>query len=354
MPASVFLNRIQTAVPAYEAHAKFMEFVPATLTDERERKLFLRLAAKSHIERRYSVCQASSDQDVLDAEGIYRRGRFPGTAERMRLYRKTALPLAARALRPLFDEWPADRFTHLIVTSCTGFYAPGLDLEILREFRLAPTVERSVIGFMGCYAALNGLKAAWHIVRSQPGARVLMVNLEICTLHMQEHFDLEQLLAFMQFADGCAASVISAEPGGLELHEFHCQTIHEARELIEWRVGDDGFDMHLSPKVPQALAGNVPPLLDDWLQERRRDITLWAVHPGGRAILDVIQDQLRLSQAQMEASRAVLREYGNMSSATIMFVLERLMRTAEPRGSGVAMAFGPGLTMEALLFAKHG
>lgn len=350
--ARVYLNRIVAVVPPTEAHAKFVEYVPTSMSDERERRAFMRLAAKAQIERRYSVMQRSPSADGLDARGDFTRARFPTTARRMELYKEAALPLAVRAVGPLIESVAAEEISHVIVTSCTGFYAPGLDLELQREFRLRPTVERSIIGFMGCYAAFNGLRAAWHVVRSRPEAKVLMVNLELCTLHLQEDFGLERVLASMQFADGCAASLISAEPTGFEIHEMHSAVVSEASDLITWDVGDFGFNMHLSTKVPQALGEHVPALVEAWLGARRELVTEWAVHPGGRAILDVVEDRLRVSSEQMRASREVLRDYGNMSSATIMFVLQRLMSEKKTGGLGVAMAFGPGLTMESMLFER--
>jgi predicted naringenin-chalcone synthase len=205
---------------------------------------------------------------------------------------------------------------------------------------------------MGCYAAFNGLKAAWSAVRSCPDAKVLMVNLELCTLHMQEDFNLERLLAFMQFADGCAVSLISSEKAGLKIEELHSDVVPEARDLITWQIGESGFDMHLSPTVPQALAAHVPGLMDRWLGDRISQVAEWAVHPGGRAILDAVADKLSLTARQMHPSREILRRYGNMSSATILFVLNEILRDESRSGTGVAMAFGPGLTMESMLFRK--
>ncbi len=353
MAVPVHLNRVSTAVPPFEVHRKFLEYVSRSLVDERERRLFARLASKSQIERRHSTIEPSPAPERLDDRGFFRRGSFPSTGERMRAYKAGALPLAIKAVRPLFDGVDPGSITHLIVTSCTGFYAPGLDLELQREFNLRADLERSVIGFMGCQAAFNAMKAAWHAVRSVPEAKALMVNIELCTLHMQEDLELERLLSFMQFADGCAASLISAEPRGLEMRELRTAVAPEAADLIAWRVGDSGFDMRLSPKVPSAIAAHVPRLFDEWLGPRAGGVGLWAVHPGGRAILDAVEDKLRLGPEALRASREVLRDHGNMSSATVMYVLEKILADPAARGQGVAMAFGPGLTMEALYFEKH-
>jgi predicted naringenin-chalcone synthase len=348
----VWINKISTAVPPYDVHRKFLEYAPTMLPDERQQRMFARLSDKAQIEHRYSVVQPSNAPGQLDTNNFYRRGKFPSTAERMQLFEKHALPLALKASREVCGNQAAE-ITHLIVTTCTGMSAPGLDLQLQRALGLHSSVERTVIGFMGCYAAINGLKAARHMVRSEPGARVLLVNLELSTLHLHESADLESLLGFMQFADGCAVSMISAEPRGLELGRFHCDVMPEARELITWNVGDSGFGMELSPQVPLVLGSHLEALISNWIKpDERADLGLWAVHPGGRAILDAVEKSLTLKAGDLKASREVLREFGNMSSATVMFVLRSMLEDRDVSGNGVAMAFGPGLTLESMLFRK--
>lgn len=208
-----------------------------------------------------------------------------------------------------------------------------------------------MIGFMGCYAAINALKVARHIVRSEPNAKVLVLNLELCTLHLQETQELEQVLSFLLFGDGCAASLITADPAGLALESFRAVLVPETRELITWRIRELGFDMLLSGRVP----GEIGRSLHSKFAEITRDqdpesIQLWAVHPGGRSVLDAVEQSLHLPQSALAASRETLLRFGNMSSATIMFVLERIMRFSKPGERGCAMSFGPGLTAETLLF----
>jgi alpha-pyrone synthase len=345
--AAVWLNRIATAVPPHEGHGKFLQYAPSMLSDDRQRRMFTRLAEKAQIERRYTIFEPSPDPQRLDAGDFYVRGSFPSTAARMALFDKHALPMALGAAREAITGLRAQDITHLVVTSCTGLSAPGLDLQLQQALGLRSSLERTMIGFMGCYAAINGLKAAWHIVRSVPTARVLLVNLELCTLHLHENVDLEGLLGFMQFADGCAASVISANPVGLELKHFRCDVLPEAAELITWQVGDRGFEMELAPSLPKILGDNIAGLLH-WLDE---PVELWAVHPGGRAILDAVEAALKLPADALKPSREVLRSYGNMSSATVMFVLKAMLEADKP-GSGIAMAFGPGLTLESMIFRK--
>jgi predicted naringenin-chalcone synthase len=270
----------------------------------------------------------------------------------MEIFERFAPILAQRALDNL-QVTPSERrsITHVVVTTCTGLYAPGLDFDIVDHLGLCPSVERTMIGFMGCYAAINGLKTARHIIRSEPHARVLMVNLELCSLHLQESHDLEQVLSFLLFADGCAASILSAEPVGLALDGFRAVVIPDTRELITWKIRGLGFDMFLSGHVPSAIAKGIESCGTDIIGPfTADDITLWGVHPGGRTILDAVERGLALPPEALLASRSVLERFGNMSSATVMFVLDDLMRSAQPGERGCAISFGPGLTAETMLF----
>jgi predicted naringenin-chalcone synthase len=208
-----------------------------------------------------------------------------------------------------------------------------------------------MIGFMGCYAAINALKSARHIVRSEPQAKVLILNLELCTLHMQETANLERILSFMLFADGCAVSIVSAEPVGLAIENFLALQIPDTNSLITWRIRELGFDMHLSGQVPtelrHALVGMGTQITGG---KEPASIDLWAVHPGGRTILDAVEKGLDLHSDALTDSRAVLARYGNMSSATVMFVFEQVMNHAQAGQRGCAMSFGPGVTAETMLF----
>ncbi|QQP89780.1 type III polyketide synthase [Skermanella sp. TT6] len=356
MPTAAYINAIGTAVPTHDVHDKFVSYAPALLTDERLRKLFRRMAERCQIEHRYSFFEPDPDPEVLDTGGFFTRGAFPDTATRMKFYERHALGLATASLEAAGIERHRDGITHLIVTSCTGFYAPGLDLELARHFGLDPSVERTIIGFMGCYAAMNALKAARHIVRSEPGSKVAIVNLELCTLHLQETADIEEILSFLIFADGCSACLVSAEPDGIELQGFRATVIPGSADQITWHIGRNGFDMRLAGTVPGTIGQGLPDALPSILQGRSpSDVELWAVHPGGRSILDAVAGAIEGKGDQLSDSRAVLRDYGNMSSATVMFVLKRMLdRFRDTRmggnGLGCAMAFGPGLTAESMLF----
>lgn len=345
-----YINRIATAVPPHDVHRKFLDYAPSMVADARARRLFQRMAERAQIEHRYSFVAPHADPAELDRGGLFRRGAFPGTAARMRLYEAHALDLALETLANLDLGADADRVTHLLVTSCTGFYAPGLDLQIMGRLGLRPETERTMIGFMGCQAAIPALKLASHIVRSQPGARVLTVHLELCTIHLQETEQLESLLSFVLFADGCAASLVSAEPTGFEITGFKAAVLPQSAGQITWHIGDQGFLMWLDGAVPGTIARGVPAHVESLLEGRGPGELLWAVHPGGRSVLDAVEDSLGLPAESLEASRGVLRDYGNMSSPTVMFVLSRLLGRARRGEEGMALAFGPGLTAEAMTF----
>jgi predicted naringenin-chalcone synthase len=315
------------------------------------------MADRSQIEHRWSALQPAplGANHAIDTDGFYRRGAFPSTAERMMRYEVDAPALAIKALEALDLGEDAKDVTHLIITSCTGFAAPGLDLQLVERFGLNPSTERTLVGFMGCYAAINALKLARHVVRSEPASKVLVVSLELCTLHLQEHDDLEKVLTFMVFGDGCAAALVSSDPVGLSLDAFHAELAPETSEHITWKIGDLGFDMFLSGQVP----GSIGKALSAGKQRILRganvaDIDLWAVHPGGRSVLDAVEAALELPPKALEASRGVLRRFGNMSSATVLFVLKALMEQPMPGARGCAMAFGPGLTAETMLFRYAG
>jgi len=346
-----WLNRIGTAVPPHDIHAAFVEFGRDTLADWHKRILFDRMTRLADIEHRYAIFEPGPlpRDKILDATGFFRRGAFPSTAARMALYEPHALDLAMRAVRNL-DVDPAG-LTHLLVASCTGFTAPGLDFQIMRAAGLPDSTQRIIVGFMGCFAAVNVLKIADQIVRADPASRVLVVNLELSSLHLQEEFqDLPKMLSFLLFADGASAALVTAAPGGFALGTFRATVIPNSGDLITWRIGDTGFEMHLSGKVPGRIRR--------WLPEHGPGVlpaeppVLWAVHAGGRSILDAVQQGLHLTPTALRFSRQVLREYGNMSSATLMFVLEKVLRDKDARGPGIAMAFGPGLSVETFAFHR--
>ncbi|MDB5715124.1 MAG: type polyketide synthase [Sphingomonadales bacterium] len=343
------INAIGTAVPAHDIHDAFIGWARARLDGRRDAPLFERMAQRAGIHHRWSVLpEAPGGGSPVEAGGFYANGLMPPTSERMALYAEAAPDLALRAIAKLPD---VGAVTHIVVASCTGFVAPGIDQIIAARLGLDGSVERTLIGFMGCYAAVTALKTARHIVRSEPEARVLVVTVELSTLHLQADLAIEPLLAMLQFGDGAAAALVTGEGSGLLLDNPFAATVTGSEGLIRWTVGDTGFGMHLSGAVPsklgealsdpvtrRALTGGVDP----------RAIDGWAVHAGGRSILDAVESALGLDQNALSASRRILQDFGNMSSATLMFVLADMLRTQPAQG--VALAFGPGLAAEGLRY----
>jgi predicted naringenin-chalcone synthase len=339
------INAIATAVPDSECNDRYGAWARRQL-GEREGALLERMLQRGGIGKRYTVL---SEDDTHEAAGsFYARNEPPSTLERMAVYAREAPELALAAIGKLGDP---SEVTHLVVASCTGFMAPGLDQVIARRLGLAPTVERVVVGFMGCYAGVTALRTAGHIVRSQPDAKVLVVAVELCSLHLQATDKLESLLAMAQFADGAGAVLVTSKGPGLALGDGLSMTLEDSHELITWTIGDTGFAMNLSGEVPNRLAAA---LADGEVAEAvtggqpANEIEAWAVHPGGKSIVDAVERGMGLPSEKVAASRAVLHECGNMSSATVLFVLERLMD--ERPKTGIALAFGPGLAMEGLRF----
>lgn len=345
------INAIGTAVPPHDVHDAFIAWA-RTQVEERMRRLFDRMAGRSGIRHRWSVLPPTADDGApVEAGGFY-HGGFPGTAARMRVYAGAAPDLALLAIARLRDRVSLGGVTHLVVASCTGFVAPGVDQIIARRLGLQPSVERLLVGFMGCYAAVAALRSARHIVRSDPAARVLVVTVELCTLHLQDTNDIESLLAMLQFGDGAAAALVTTDPQGFAMDQPFATTLPESHELIRWDITDTGFVMHLSGEVPNRIAQALgDPAVARAATGGRApaDLDGWAVHAGGRSILDSVQNAFALAPDALDASRGVLADNGNMSSSTLMFVLERLL-DGPPVERGLALAFGPGLAAEGFGF----
>ena len=348
MPA--YLNAVATAVPAHDIHHAFLAWAEHRVAP-REAAVFARMARRSGIAHRWSVLPpAPGGGSPVAPGGFYDSDPLPGTADRMQVYAREAPALALRAIRTLSAGCDLGGVTHLVVASCTGFVAPGIDQMIAAELGLGE-VERLLIGFMGCYAAITALRSARHIVRSEPTARVLVVTVELSTLHLQAVDAVEPLLAMLQFGDGAAAALVTAEPGGIAIDAPFATTLPDSGALIRWDITDRGFAMHLSGEVPGRIAAGLADSGFARAATGGRDpatIDAWAVHAGGRSILDAVAHAFALPDASLADSRAVLRAFGNMSSATLMFVLARII--GRPVERGVALAFGPGLAAEGFGF----
>jgi alpha-pyrone synthase len=346
------IHAIGTAVPDHDVHGAFVDWATSRLRSPREQRLFQRMEARSGIDHRWSVLPPGEDgRSPVAPGGFYSGNRLPPTSRRMALYADAAPELALRAIAALGQKTSLDGVTHLVVASCTGFVAPGVDQIIAERLGLDPGVERTLVGFMGCYAAVAALRVAHYIARSDREARVLVVAVELSTLHLIDSHELEPLLAMLQFADGAAAAMVSAEPSSLAIGRFFATGIPDSRELIRWTIGDEGFEMHLSGEVPGRIAGALrePPTRARLLQGRDSAELRWAVHAGGRSVLDAVEGALDLPADALDASRSVLARFGNMSSATLMFVLADMIGGGAI-DHGVALAFGPGLAAEGFAF----
>jgi predicted naringenin-chalcone synthase len=313
------------------------------------------MAERAGIAHRWSVLPLTEvGGSPVAFGGFYGSDGSPSTSARMGIYASAAPPLALQAIAELAKRTDTGAITHLVVASCTGFIAPGIDQIIAAELGLDPGVERTLVGFMGCYAAVAALRVAYHIIRSEPSARVLVVTVELSTLHLQFTREIEPLLAMLQFGDGAAAALVTADPTGFAVLDQFAASLADSADLIRWTIGDTGFAMHLSGEVPAQIA---QALVGGQLSARMLgdvpagSVDAWAVHAGGRSILDAVETALKLPPDALDESRGVLARFGNMSSSTLMFVLAELLDKPERR-TGLALAFGPGLAAEGFRFKR--
>ena len=321
-------------------------FLQDRFTDPRIRRLVAQAFRQSGIERRHTVMEGFFGHAPFDADGQ------ATTAARNAVYATESRRLAVALGEKLLSGPGAVRresITHVIFATCTGFVNPGPDYFLVRDLGLRDSVERYTLGFMGCYAAFPALRLAAQFCGADPDAVVLVVALELCSLHMQINASPDAILGNTVFADGAAGAIITARPSAGEKHyrldAFRTATIPDSESTMAWSIGDRGFDLVLSSYVPKIFSAELKGLfarigIDPATFDR------YAVHPGGKSILDRVIAALGLPETSLDVSREVLRENGNMSSATILFVLKRLLATAGAGDSVLAMAFGPGLTIE--------
>lgn len=358
MPLSI--RGLGTAVPPHQLNQ-----TEATALAERvsadsvsRAALVRRIQGRTQVRQRGSVLATGiADQQSIQERLPFYGSQSPTTAARMAAFAHHAAPLALAAVREALADAAieAHRITHLITVCCTGFQAPGLDLALIHQLGLDTGVQRTHVGFMGCHGALNGLRVAQAFVEADADAVVLLCAVELCSLHLYYGWDPEKVVANALFADGAAALVATAQPAhpgpGLHLLATGSTVIPDTADLMHWQIGDHGFEMGLSSRVPEAVADQLHPWLEHWLQPRGlrlADIASWAMHPGGPRILQACAAALQLEPQQIATSQAVLQAHGNMSSATILFILDRLRRKAAP-GPCLALAFGPGLCAEVAL-----
>jgi alkylresorcinol/alkylpyrone synthase len=360
---------IGKAVPVYR-HAQlnilqFMQQVFA-MNDQDNRKLRY-LYHHSGIEYRYSVIGDYSRpiQEWKFYPQTENLEPFPSLEQRMTWFNRYAAPLSVDAIRACLDgKTPESAITHLITVSCTGMSAPGLDLQIMELMDLPKTIYRTSVNFMGCYAAIHALKIADSICKAEPDSKVLVVCTELCTLHFQREATQNNISSSLLFGDGSAAVLLTGgkeKKKGFEILDFYSEVVTKGKKDMAWELSSSGFLMTLSAYVPELIEEDFDQLISRALTkagEKKSSIKHWAVHPGGKRILESIHKCLELKPDDLRASYQVLKQFGNMSSASILFVLKNMMdeiRHRKPNQPELAMgaAFGPGLTMETFLASYH-
>ncbi len=383
MTSPIMLRSLQTIVPETPLHQDQVRdvFAQQPGLGRLAKRLVATAFDGSGVRTRHTVLRELDLEAEPDSTHFYDREsgelREPGTRLRNDLYSVEAERLFVAAARQALDsdpEFGADDITHVVTVSCTGFHAPGPDYAIVRGLGLSDAVQRYHLGFMGCYASMPALRCAAQFCAADPGAVVLVVSVELCTLHLRSSEEPDAIIASSLFSDGAAAGIVTARPAsgrGFVLDRFHTAIAPKGEKDMAWTIGDNGFEMVLSTAVPQIIGDSIQEALrplyapeaalgEAFDSGRIGDaVQHWAIHPGGRSILDHVQSGLQLDDAQLEPARNILRDYGNMSSATVLFVLRRLLEDDDVReGDRVsAMAFGPGLTAESALFtvaAPHG
>lgn len=351
---------IATQVPKYAyAQTEIMTYMQGLYPQDKEinRKLKV-LYGRSRIEQRHSVL---SDFRVKDPNPrLFLNEETPGLSQRLAIYQEEAIQLATLAAsEAMSGKCVPGEITNIIAVSCTGLFAPGLEFQLIKSLGLSNTVERHPINFVGCYASVPALHLANLICQSNPKAKVLLVSVELCTLHMQAETDRDTLTANAIFSDGCAACLIfGAEADGpvhgLELGQ-HVSEVHPKGETdMTWIPAEKGFLMRLSSYIPLIIQDEIRDYVLRAVaqMELTKDDIQWAFHPGGAQIIDKIQQALELPPEDVALSEKVLREHGNMSSSTVLYMLKAILEKPGDRSHVFCSAFGPGLTFESI-FLEH-
>lgn len=362
---AAYIQNIDTVVPEHFFEQDFLRDKMKIYLGEKEtsRRIIHRIYSQSGIEKRHTVIndfrKNGSPRFFFEKDGTLNE---PSTGKRNDLYAKKGKKLFIAAARKTIENNQTvkkEEITHIITVSCTGFFSPGPAFEIIKALDLPDSTQRFHLGFMGCFAAFPAMKMAKSFCDSDPNATVMVVCLELCSIHLQNSDMPDNLVSASVFADGAGGMLIQSEPKSdyaLQIHDFSTAVAENSQKDMAWTIGDTGFDMVLSSYVPEIIDTNlldaITPLFQK-LEINPEDIRHWAIHPGGRAILDKIENSFNLPKEKIASSRKVLSKYGNMSSATILFVLADLMEQEKTESDSIlAMAFGPGLTIESALLSK--
>jgi alpha-pyrone synthase len=362
-----YITAIATANPPdkiSQAHiANFMVHA-MQLKEHDARKLNVVFKASS-IEARHSVLEDYGRiRDFIFYPNAVDLNPFPSTKKRAEAFQKYALPLSAEAARKALERSTVipHAITHLITVSCTGMYAPGLDIDLVDALHLRTDVQRTSINFMGCYAAFNALKVAEAFCKNDPSTKVLIVCTELCSLHFQRENSEDNMIANALFADGSAAVIVEAKPSVavfLKIAAHLSELARQGDKDMAWSIGNEGFEMKLSTYVPDVIRQGIKELTNSLLSKLSislSDVHHFAIHPGGKKIIEAIEQQLGLTKDQNQWAYYVLKHYGNMSSPTVLFVLKEIfdrLTKENDKENILSFAFGPGLTLESMLFTVH-
>ncbi len=357
---AILIAGIGTAVPPNRIRQEDAALIAQQYACENEAqgRLFKRIYRGAGVTTRHSVVLQTSEGELQARQSFYGESD-PTTRDRMLRYEDEATALALAAGQKACHDAgiSPERVTHLITVTCSGFYAPGFDIALIKQLGLNTRVSRTQVGFMGCHGMLNGLRVARAFLDQDPAACVLLVALEMCSLHHQYGWDSDRIVANALFADGAAAVLgvtgESSSPRILQHVASGSLVIDDSEDAMSWRIGDHGYVMTLSPRVPELITRNIRSYLNGWLARYGLDLDRvgsWAVHPGGPRILSAFAEATGFGRERLQVSHEILAEYGNMSSPTVMFIIDRMRRLKAPRPI-VALAFGPGLAVESALLA---
>lgn len=352
------ITAIATSVPKYcQQQMEIFNVVKSAHAHNPAEERALRFMYKSSgIDTRYSVVPDFGTSEETSQIFYTDETKTEGLEKRLKIYEESAVQLSKNVIKKcLSGKAQPEEITHLITVSCTGMQAPGIDLSIIKELGLRNNIYRTSVNFMGCYAAIHGLKHAYYIAAKEPGAKVLVVCVELCTLHFQKDKTIDNITSTIIFSDGAAAVLVegsNSRQHGWEIKDFYSEINFEGIEDMAWKISSDGFLMTLTSNVPDILEQKCDKVIDDALAHYRllkNDVTSWCIHPGGKRILEAIEKGSGITKKEMTDSYEVLSQYGNMSSPTILFVLEKIINRAKQDSSitnTIGMAFGPGLTLE--------
>jgi predicted naringenin-chalcone synthase len=356
---------IGTAVPVYGAkQSAILEFMCTAYHDDTASRKLNILFHNSGINIRYSVVpdfnNGQSKHNIFDVNQS-----TPDVEKRLNVFKENAVSIAIDAIQNALQKLNttiADfKITHLITVTCTGIYAPGIGAALIEQLNLPNDIFHTAINFMGCNAAFPALNMADMITKTDENAKVLVVCVELCTLHFQPKDDNDNLLANTIFGDGAAAVVVISDraakqnsQSGLSVNGFYSLLLNKGKNLMGWNITPINFEMVLDAGIPEFIGSEV----NEIVMKAGKKFTItpaaidkWAIHPGGKKILDAVKKQLPLSDADMHYSYKVLADYGNMSSPTILFVLNEIMEAELKTGETIfSIGFGPGLSIETALF----